>query len=150
MTDAYDEFVAHATKELTLIGFDKIELGQAMEQYLAVVYKTVNGDKIQMLNITNMLTRIINKKPLSPITEDDFELRPAFNPVEGGFEEFKDLRCTRCLSVHKEGDSYYDDEAITFINKNGDRMFVYQGDTCSRQKVELPYYPQEITIKYDQ
>jgi len=149
MNDAYNEFVTHAQRELKHTGFDKIELGQAMEQYLAVLYKTINGDKIQMQNITNMLIRIINKKPLTPITEEDFELRPAFNPTENGLEEFQDLRCVRCLSVHKHNDGfYYDDEAIAFINKHGDKMFVYQGETSSRQRVELPYYPEELIVKH--
>lgn len=88
------------------------------------------------------ITRLIDRKPLSPISEADFEVE---THTEGS-RTVEIERCTRYPYLYKMDGKYWDDRAIAFQKKDsapGDRMYIYQSGNSSKQEVELPYFPSE-------
>lgn len=131
----------YAQDELQRIGFMESDFGETFLNFLDKCATISGNDKDTMKNICSMLIRTIDNQPLSPITEDDFE-------VEFSDEESKRSvveRCTRYPFVYKLDGKYWDDRAVVFVREGNltDKMYLYQSSLSSKQEVKLPYYPQQ-------
>lgn len=134
----------YAERELKLIGFMESEFGSVCLNFLDKCADIVGNDPESMKQICEILPRLIDRKPLSPITETDFEVET----YAEGDRTVEILRCTRYPHLYKMDGKYYDDRAVAFKFKNSidsDIMFSY-GDNGSKREIDLPYYP-SITIE---
>jgi hypothetical protein len=81
-----------------------------------------------MKTVTNYTEKLIDKKPIAPITEEDFD---------------EDGRCIRYEYIYRASDGkYYNDRAIAF-KKGLSTQYIYQGQRRSKQGIGLPYVPSE-------
>jgi hypothetical protein len=139
----HDHFLEFAKKELALINFDQSDINEPMLAFLEQNSKICNNDPASMKQIINLLNRVVDKLPLSAITEEDFE--PEHHSENGN--SITVYRCTRYPHVYKMNGRYYDDRAVSFKfadNAETDIMYLYQGGNGSKQEISLPYYPNPI------
>jgi hypothetical protein len=132
----------YAEKELELSGFDQTEFGKTALKLLDDLADLTHGDSETMKQLCNMLTRLIDCRPLTAITEEDFEAET----YSEGDRTVEILRCTRYPYVYKMDGKYYDDRAVAFRrvdSAESDKMYIYQSGNSSKQEIELPYFPSE-------
>ena len=132
----------YAERELELIGFMQSEFGPACLDFLEKCADVAGNDLESMKKIFEIVPRLIDRRPLSPITEADFE---AETHVEGD-HSLEILRCTRYPYLYKQDGKYWDDRAVVFSRADSadtDRMYLYQTGYNSKQEVDLPYFPKE-------
>jgi len=137
----------YAERELELTGFMQSEFGPACLEFLDKCADIAGSDAESMKRICEILPVLIDCRPLSPITETDFETE---THTEGD-RDLDILRCTRYPYLYRMPDGkYYDDRAVAFRRADSaenDRMYIYQAGNNSKQEVELPYFPkQEVRI----
>lgn len=96
---------------------------------MAALCELTNSNTRTMVHFTRVLEQLIEMRPLSAITETDFDTETN--------------RCTRRSSVYRADDGmYYDDQAVVYHIKNRPDlgpMFIYQGTRSSKRRIELPY-----------
>ena len=129
----------YAERELELSGFDQTEFGKTALKLLDDLADLTQGDAETMKQLCALLPRLIDRRPLSPITEADFETET----YSEGDRSVEILRCTRYLYVYKMDGKYWDDRAVAFQREDsrpGDRMYVYQSGNSSKQERSLPYF----------
>ena len=132
----------YATKELELIGFMESEFGNECLNFLDKCADISHNDTNTMKELCNLLIRLVDKKPLSPITEDDFEVET----YTEGNKTLEISRCTRYPYIYKMNGKYYNDRAVAFRridDAESDRMYIYQTRNSSKQEITLPYFPNE-------
>jgi hypothetical protein len=132
----------YAERELELSGFDQTEFGKTALKLLGDLADLTQGDPETMKQLCDMLSRLIDRRPLTAITEEDFELETHSE----GDRTVEILRCTRYPYVYKMDDKYYDDRAVAFRRADStesDRMYIYQTGNSSKQEITLPYFPSE-------
>jgi len=132
----------YAERELELTGFMQAPFGEACLEFLDKLADVAGDDPASMKQVAAIIPRLIDRQPLSPITETDFEAETH----REGDRTVEILRCTRYPHVYKMDGTYYDDRAIAFRRADSaesDRMYVYQGGNSSKQEVTLPYFPRE-------
>ena len=132
----------YAERELELTGFMQSEFGPACLEFLDRCADVAGNDPESMKRICEILPRLIDRRPLSVITEADFETETHSE----GDRTVEILRCTRYPYLYKQDGRYWDDRAVAFQREDsapGDRMYVYQSGNSSKQEVELPYFPVE-------
>ena len=132
----------YAERELELTGFLQTEFGKTCLKFLDDLADVAGEDSESMKTVAGMLTRLIDKRPLSAITEEDFETE---THTEGD-RTVEILRCTRYPYLYKMDGKYWDDRAVAFRRADSaetDRMYIYQSGNSSKQEVELPYFPKE-------
>jgi len=141
-----DYLVEYAERELSLINFDKTPLGDTMIAFLVESAKLANNNERMMKAMVQMLERLIDKEPISMITENDFV-------EEEGPDGKIRARCTRHKHIYRAPDGrYYNDRAITFKRKGepeNNKQYIYQGNLSSKQEIFLPYYPSEHIVYLD-
>lgn len=135
--------IKYAERELKLIGFMESDFGPACLDFLETCADIVGSDPETMKQLCNLLPRLIDRRPLSPITKEDFETE---THTEGD-RSLEIQRCTRYPHLYRMPDGrYYDDRAVAFRRADSaetDRMYIYQCGNSSKQEVELPYFPNE-------
>ena len=132
----------YAERELELIGFMDSEFGPACLEFLEKCADVAGSDPESMKRVCEIIPRLIDRRPLSVITEADFESEIHTE----GDRTVEILRCTRYPYLYKMDGKYYDDRAVAFRRADsaeGDRMYIYQTGNSSKQEVELPYFPNE-------
>lgn len=129
-----DSVVEHSKRELELIGFDKSELGEIMLETMKKLHNSIGNQPTVMKSILKMMSDLVDKKPISVITERDFD---------------KDGRCYRCEYIYRAQDGkYYNDRAVVF--KSGlNTQYVYQGQRRSKKEITLPYVLHEEVVTLD-
>ena len=136
----------YAERELELSGFDQTEFGKTALKLLDDLADLTQGDSETMKQLCGLLTRLIDRRPLTAITEEDFETETHSE----GDRTVEILRCTRYPYVYKTDGKYYDDRAVAFRrldSAESDRMYIYQSGNSSKQEIELPYFPNEkVTV----
>jgi len=133
----------YAKQELDLIGFKQSQFGEACLEFLDKLADVAGNDPESMKQVAAILPRLIDRRPLSPVTEADFEVE---THAEGD-RTVEIERCTRYPYLYKQDGKYYDDRAVAFQYEDSapnDRMYIYQSGNLSKQEVEMPYFPQEI------
>ena len=147
MTSNKDYLKKYAERELGLIGFDKTDFGKTLLQLLDNLSDLTEGDPFTMKQLGNFLPRLLDRMPISPITETDFE--PEYH---GTNNEMIVMRCTRYPYVYKSNDGkYWNDRAVAFKFKNAsesDIMFLYRPNG-SKREITLPYYPTMVIEEID-
>ncbi len=132
----------YAERELELSGFDQTEFGKTALKLLADLADLTKGDPETMKQLCTLLPRLIDRRPLTVITEEDFETETHSE----GDRSVEILRCTRYPYVYKMDGKYYDDRAVAFRRSDSaasDRMYIYQSGNSSKQEIALPYFPSE-------
>jgi len=137
-----DQLIRYAERELGLIGFMNSPLGKVCLDFLETCAEVTNEDADSMKHVCEILPRLIDLRPLSPITEDDFAVEV---PTDTD-QDAKVTRSTRYPYLYRTSDGkYYDDRAVVFqeIDSNGNTntVYLYQEVNSSKQEVELPYFP---------
>ncbi len=87
----------YAEKELELIGFTESEFGEACLEFLERCADVAGNDPESMKQVVGIIPRLIDRRPLSPITEADFEMETHAN----GDRTVEILRCTRYPHLYK-------------------------------------------------
>lgn len=129
-----DSVVEHSKRELELIGFDKSELGEIMLETMKKLHENIGNQPTVMKSILKMMSDLIDKKPISVITERDFD---------------EDGRCNRYEYIYRAQDGkYYNDRAVVF--KSGlDIHYIYQGQKRSKKEITLPHVLHEDVVTLD-
>lgn len=142
MNERTDIICNYAKSELKLSGLDSTECYNAIINLLSSISKLTNSDEFAMKEILKMIERLIEMKPITPITEHDF--------CEVNLGEHIINRCTRYPAVYQDVDGkYYDNQAIGFIDSKYPEKGVryrYQGKLRSNQVIELPYIVNQYLI----
>jgi hypothetical protein len=125
----------YSKSELELVGFDKSDLGEIVIETIQKLHGQVGNKPVVMKSVLKMMSDLVDKKPISVITENDFD--------ENG-------RCTRCDYIYRaKNGKYYNDRAVVFKKSLEDpsEQYVYQGQNRSKQEIALPYIlRQEVVL----
>jgi hypothetical protein len=144
MTNDWNGVLKHAEDELSLVNMKDIPLGKAMLELLKQSIEETR-DPSMMKRFVGMVSGFVDKKLLSPVTEEDFEAVPT---RESGRDI---LKCKRSEHIFKdvEENKYYDNRAIAYLdtNKPEHLMYLYTNAHRSIREIKLPYMPQ-YTIEY--
>ncbi len=123
-----DYILNYAERELKLA---KLPIVSSTLIFLKDLCNLTTCDPRSMLRFTHVLQNLIEMKPITPITEDDFEP-----------QETRHV-CTRRSTVYRANDGkYYDDRAVVYHVKNRPdlgSMYIYQGTRSSKREITLPY-----------
>ena len=119
-----ESVIEHTKRELELLGLNHIGLDATVVDFIKGLHEKLGNQPGAMKSIVKYVEQLIDKKPIAPITEADFD--------QGG-------RCKRCEYIYWSADGrYYNDRAVVF--KNGlDSQYVYQGQNRSKREISLPY-----------
>jgi hypothetical protein len=119
-----ESVIEHTKRELELLGLNHIGLDATVVDFIKGLHEKLGNQPGAMKSIVKYVEQLIDKKPIAPITETDFD---------------EDGRCKRCEYIYRASDGrYYNDRAVVF--KNGlDSQYVYQGQNRSKREISLPY-----------
>lgn len=136
----------YARNELKLIGFMESNLGPEILNFLDKCAIISNSDPAVMKQICSALPTLIDCKPISAITEDDFEIIDKSDSQEL-------LQCTRYPYIYKLNGKYYNDRAVAFVypdSKEDTKVYIYNREG-SKQEITLPYYlTEEVKVLTDE
>jgi hypothetical protein len=132
MTEWIDGVVKYSETELKLLGLDQTPIGPAITTFIKELHGTLGNQPGIMKSLLKQVGDLIDKKPLAPITEEDFV----------------DDRCVRYPYIYKSGEKYYNDRAIIFKTSYDDpsSQYVYQGQHRSKREITLPYVLREEVV----
>jgi len=135
MTEWIDGVVQYSETELKLLGLDQTPIGPAILTFIKELQGTLGNQPGLLKSITKQVGDLIDKKPLAPITEEDFV----------------DDRCVRYPYIYKGQDGrYYNDRAVVFKKSYDDlsSQYMYQGQQRSKQEITLPYVLREEIVLF--
>ena len=136
-----DVIVEHAENELKIMKLDENKIGATIIKFLKELHEISGNHPQVMKSMVQSITNLIDGKPISPITENDFKLETHCE----GDRTFEVWRCTRYPYVYKLDGKYYDDRAIVYKSSydSSDKHYIYQGGLSSKQEIFLPYVVRE-------
>lgn len=146
MMNDWNGVVKHAEDELSRVNMKDIPLGQAMLELLKVSVQETRNPTI-MKNFANMVSGFVDKKLISPVTEDDFD------PIVSRESGRDILKCKRSENIFKdvEENKYYDNRAVGYISLSDSEpnriMYIYSNKYRSCREITLPYMP-DYKIEY--
>jgi len=130
-----DYILEYAQRELSLANFDNQPIASSMLAFLKDMCDLTMCQPTAMTHFLNVVQQLIEMKPITPITENDFEPQE----IDTGTRH----ACTRLPSIYRSNDGkYYDDQAVIFRVKNRPdlgSMCIYQGSLSSKKEITLPY-----------
>lgn len=134
MSEWIESVVEHAHRELELLGLHHIGLDVTITNFIKELQTKLGNQPSIMKYIVKQVEDLIDKKPIAPITEDDFD---------------EDGRCARYEYIYRAEDGkYYNDRAVVF--KNGmSTQYIYQGQKRSKKEITLPYVLHEDVVTLD-
>ena len=92
--------------------------------FIKGLHENLGNQPGAMKSIVKYVEQLIDKKPVAPITETDFD---------------QDGRCKRYEYIYRAADGrYYNDRAVVFKNRL-DSQYIYQGQNRSKREISLPY-----------
>jgi hypothetical protein len=102
--------------------------------FLKSLHEKLGNQPGAMKSVVNYVEQLIDKKPIAPITEADFD---------------QDGRCARYEYIYRAADGkYYNDRAVVF-KKGLDSQYIYQGQNRSKREIILPYILREDVVALD-
>jgi hypothetical protein len=123
-----ESVIEHTKRELKLLGLDHVGIDTVVVDFIEGLHTKLGNQPGTMRTITKYVEQLIDKKPIAPITEEDFD---------------EDGRCIRYEYIYRASDGkYYNDRAIAF-KKGLSTQYIYQGQRRSKQGIGLPYVPSE-------
>ena len=139
-----DVVVEHAENESKIMNLHKVKFGDTIVTFIKELHE-ISGNHAQVMkSMVQSISDLIDEKPISPITENDFKLETHCE----GDRTFEVWRCTRYPYVYKLDGKYYDDRAIVYktSHESLDRHYIYQGGMSSKQEIRLPYTVSEKVV----
>jgi len=134
MSEWIDSVVEHSRRELELLGLHHVGLDDVVVEFIKDLHTKLGNQPGAMKSIANYVEQLIDKKPIAPITEADFD---------------QDGRCTRYEYIYRASDGlYYNDRAVVF-KKGLDTQYMYQGQHMSKREITLPYILREEVVTRD-
>jgi hypothetical protein len=110
----------HSRRELQLLGLDHVGIDDVVVDFIKGLQAKIGNQPGVMKSIVKYVGHLIDKKPIAPITDADFD--------EHG-------RCTRYEYIYRAEDGkYYNDRAVAY-----EEQYVYQGQRSSKREITLPY-----------
>ena len=123
-----ESVLEYSKTELELLGLNHVGLDTVVIDFIKELHTKLGNQPGTMRTITKYVEQLIDKKPIAPITEEDFD---------------EDGRCIRYEYIYRASDGkYYNDRAIAF-KKGLSTQYIYQGQRRSKQEIALPYVPSE-------
>jgi mRNA-degrading endonuclease YafQ of YafQ-DinJ toxin-antitoxin module len=144
-----DYIIEYTQRELSLANFDNHAIASSTLTFIKDLCDLTKCQPKAMTHFTHVLQHLINMKPITPITTNDFE--PQEVDAGNGSMVTRHV-CTRWSSIYKADDGkYYDDQAVIFRVKNRPdlgSMCIYQGSLSSKKEITLPYVvdPQVVEL----
>lgn len=135
-----DYILEHAERELKFAELDKHPISSSTLTFIKDLCDITKCEPNAMTHYIHVLQRLIEMKPITPITKDDFE--PQYINIGNGNTITRHV-CTRWSTIYKDNDgNYYDDQAVIFRVKNQPNLgsiCIYQGLLNSKKQIKLPY-----------
>ena len=129
-----ESVIEHTKRELKLLGLDHVGIDTVVVDFIKGLHTKLGNQPGAMKTVTNYTEKLIDKKPIAPITEADFD---------------KDGRCARYEYIYRATDGrYYNDRAVVF-KKGLDSQYIYQGQNRSKREITLPYILREEVVTRD-
>ena len=129
-----ESVIEHTKRELELLGLNHIGLDATVLDFIKGLHEKLGNQPSAMMSVVKYVEQLINKKPIAPITEADFD---------------QDGRCKRCEYIYRASDGkYYNDRAVAF-KKGLDSQYIYQGQNRSKREITLPYILRENVVALD-
>jgi hypothetical protein len=123
-----ESVIEHTKRELKLLGLDHVGIDTVVVDFIEGLHAKLGNQPGVVKTVTNYVEKLIDKKPIAPITEEDFD---------------EDGRCARYEYIYRASDGkYYNDRAIVF-KKGLSTQYIYQGQRRSKREISLPYVPSE-------
>jgi len=123
-----ESVIEHTKRELKLLGLDHVGIDTVVVDFIEGLHAKLGNQPGVMKTVTKYVEQLIDKKPIAPITEEDFD---------------EDGRCIRYEYIYRASDGkYYNDRAVAF-KKGLSIQYIYQGQRRSKQEIALPYVPSE-------
>jgi hypothetical protein len=123
-----ESVIEHTKRELKLLGLDHVGIDTVVVDFIEGLHAKLGNQPGVMKTVTNYTEKLIDKKPIAPITEEDFD---------------EDGRCIRYEYIYRASDGkYYNDRAVAF-KKGLSTQYIYQGQRRSKREISLPYVPSE-------
>ena len=117
-----ESVLEYSQKELELLGLHHVGLDLVVADFIKGLHTKLGNQPGVMKTMTNYVEKLIDKKPIAPITEEDFD---------------EDGRCIRYEYIYRASDGkYYNDRAVAFGDGN---QYIYQGQRSSKREITLPY-----------
>lgn len=140
----YDNWKKYIESELKESGFDQSDFGKAVFQLLIETYKITNGEPLVMGQLLNIVSKLSQNLPITLITEKDFE----DVSIKDGDNNVTVSVCKKFPSVYKcpTDGNYYNDRGIAFVDSNGNKMYMSNGEHRSKVQIQLPYALQEKIV----
>ena len=133
--ELYDTRLSYYKDELNRIGFTDTEFDSSILNYLSFLQKSNNCNGFAIGKFQELVKRLLDGVPLSPIVEDDFY-----------FDELtKTRKCKRYEWAVEMNGEFYDTHAIAYVHSDGSEGYREDSKYSSTLKITLPYYP---TRKY--
>jgi hypothetical protein len=127
----YNEY---AKQELGKIGFTDTEIERSILMLLQSISSLHNEPSV-IKGFLHMIERIVEKKPLSPLLEEEL--------LE---DDNGNIYHPRYNHIQKIDNYYVDTRAIAFINNKGHKWYGANGIWRSSKQITFPYYPEEQVI----
>ena len=129
-----ESVLEHSQRELELLGLNHICLDATVLDFIKGLHEKLGNQPSAMKSVAKYVEQLINKKPIAPITEADFD---------------QDGRCKRYEYIYRATDGrYYNDRAVVF-KKGLDSQYIYQGQNRSKREITLPYILRENVVALD-
>ena len=143
-SEHFSNWKKYIETELKDSGFDQSDFGKAAFELLSETYKISNGEPLFIEHLLNLITRLSKNLPITLITEKDFK----DVPVMDGDRTILISTCTKFPYVYKcpSDGEYYNDRGIAFLDANGNKMYMSNGNYRSKVKIELPYAVNEEIV----
>ena len=129
-----ESVLEHSKSELELLGLHYVGLDAVVVNFIKGLHEKLGNQPGAMKSIVKYVEQLIDKKPIAPITEADFD---------------QDGRCARYEYIYRAADGkYYNDRAVVF-KKGLDSQYIYQGQNRSKREITLPYVLHEDVVTLD-
>jgi hypothetical protein len=129
-----ESVLEHSQRELELLGLNHVGLDVTVTSFIKELQEKLGNQPSAMKSVVKYVEQLIDKKPIAPITEADFD---------------QDGRCKRYEYIYKAEDGrYYNDRAVVF-KKGLDSQYIYQGQNRSKREITLPYVLHEDVVTLD-
>ena len=146
-----DYILEYVSRELELSGLTDHTISSSTISLVKDLCNLTNCNPQAMEKFICALQRMVNMKPITPITENDFIEEEVDN---SNGESYVIKRCIRFPTIYQDIDGdYYDDQAIIYKIKNKPElghMCIYQGSLSSKKKISLPYVLNPEIIEIDE
>lgn len=145
LKEHHENWLNYIKSELKESGFDQSKFGEKMVEYLVEMYIISEGRINVMEQLHEITRRLMDNKPITVITEKDF----VGTDVKDGDNIVVVDICTKYPYIYRspQDGKYYNDRGVCFVDDNGNKMYMSNGQYRSTVEITLPYYLNEKIVK---